>query len=63
MRFVDTLCADLDIRGLGALGLHEEAMPGLARKAAGASSMRGNPVVLEQDELVAILRRAMGQAR
>jgi alcohol dehydrogenase class IV len=60
VRFVDTLCADLGIGGLGALGLTEEVMPDLARKAAGASSMRGNPVVLEQDELVAILRRAMG---
>jgi alcohol dehydrogenase class IV len=60
VRFVRSLCADLGIRGLKDLGLDEEGVPDAARKAAGASSMKGNPVVLDHDRLVSILRRAMG---
>lgn len=36
-------------------------MPDMARKAARASSMRGNPVTLDHDELMNILRRAVAQ--
>ena len=58
-RFVRALCADLGIRGLRGLGLDEARVDEAARKAAGASSMKGNPVVLRHGELAAILRRAM----
>lgn len=61
VRFVEGLCADLGIRGLDALGLEEGMVPGVVEKAADASSMKGNPVVLERTELEAILRRAMGR--
>ena len=59
--FVRRLCSDVGIRGLEVLGLEEDAMPDMARKAARASSMRGNPVKLEHDELMNILRRAVAQ--
>jgi len=59
VRFVRRLCQDLNIKGLRALGLTEEAIPNVADKAARASSMKGNPVGLDHAELVAILRRAM----
>jgi len=59
-RFVRSLCADLGVRGLRALGLDEKRVDEAARKAALASSMKGNPVVLEHDRLVAILMNALG---
>ncbi len=58
VRFVRSLCADLGVRGLGELGLEETMMDEAARKAAGASSMKGNPVRLGHEELLAILRKA-----
>ena len=61
VRFVRRLCRDVGIRGLEVLGLEEEAMTDMARKAAQASSMRGNPVTLDHEELMAILRRAVAQ--
>lgn len=59
-RFVRSLCADLGVRGLRALGLDEKRVDEAARKAALAPSMKGNPVVLEHDRLVAILMHALG---
>jgi alcohol dehydrogenase class IV len=59
--FVHGLCRDVGIRGLEVLGLEERAMPDMARKAARASSMRGNPVSLNHEELMTILRQAVAQ--
>lgn len=59
VRFVQKLCADLGVPGLAALGLTEELIPDVAEKAARASSMKGNPVTLDLDDLRGILRRAM----
>lgn len=59
VRFVREMCADLDVRGLADLGLKAEQIPAAAAKAAQASSMKGNPVALDQDELQNILRQAM----
>lgn len=57
--FVRGLCRDLGVRNLRALGLEEGMVDEAARKAAGASSMKGNPVVLGQDRLAAVLTRAL----
>jgi alcohol dehydrogenase class IV len=59
VRFVRELCVNLGVPGLADLGLKEEQIPGVAQKGALASSMKGNPVVLDRDELQGILRRAM----
>jgi alcohol dehydrogenase class IV len=53
------LAEGLDIRGLAAFGLRREAFPDLIRKAAAASSMRGNPLALTPEELGAILEAAL----
>jgi alcohol dehydrogenase class IV len=53
------LARSLGIRGLAAFGLGRDAFPDLARKAAAASSMRGNPIVLEGEEILAILEAAL----
>jgi len=58
-RFVRELCVDLGVPGLAELGLKEEHIPDAAEKGARASSMKGNPVTLDRDELQDILRRAM----
>jgi len=57
--FVRKLCSDLRVPGLAALGLKEAQISDAAEKAGRASSMKGNPVALGQDELRGILRRAM----
>ena len=53
------LAAELGVRGLASFGLRKEDFPGFVRKAQAASSMRGNPLVLTADELVAILEAAL----
>ena len=53
------LAAALGIRGLASFGLASSDFPDLARKAAAANSMRGNPIVLTAGELVAILEAAL----
>ena len=59
-RFTHALCAELGVRGLGALGLDKSRVDEAARKAALASSMKGNPVVLGHERLAAILLAALG---
>jgi alcohol dehydrogenase class IV len=53
------LADELNIRGLAAFGLRREAFPDLIRKAAAASSMRGNPLALTPEELGTILEAAL----
>ena len=53
------IVANHPLGGLDALGLEEGMVRAVAEKAALASSMKGNPVVLDRTELEAILRRAM----
>lgn len=59
VRFVHALCRDLGVRNLRDLGLGEGMVDDAARKAAGASSMKGNPVELDHGRLSAILLRAL----
>jgi alcohol dehydrogenase class IV len=50
--------AALDVPPLGAVGLHPAQHEEVAEKSARSSSMRGNPVPLGAQELVAVLRAA-----
>jgi alcohol dehydrogenase class IV len=56
--WVAQLCRELRIPGLRAYGVAEADFPALVHQAARASSMQGNPIPLEADELTEILRRA-----
>ena len=56
--WVGQLCRDLQIPGLRAYGVAEADFPALIDQAARASSMQGNPIPLEADELTEILHRA-----
>lgn len=57
--WVRALCQDLDIRGLGALGVQAASIDGVVPHARRASSMKGNPIALTDDELSSILADAM----
>lgn len=57
--WVEELCVSMEVRGLSVMGLREEELEKVAGMGLRASSMRGNPVPLEQGEVVAILRQAL----
>jgi alcohol dehydrogenase class IV len=59
VRWVTDLCVRLEIPPLRAYGVGATDIPDLAAKAAGASSMKGNPIALTPDELQEIISRAL----
>jgi alcohol dehydrogenase class IV len=59
LAWVRDLCQALDVRGLGQHGLSAGEIPALVAKAKAASSMRGNPVQLSDEELGDVATRAL----
>jgi len=59
LAWVRDLCQALDVRGLGQHGLSAGEIPALVAKAKAASSMRGNPVQLSDEELGDVVTRAL----
>lgn len=59
LEWVRHLVADLHVPPLSRYGMTKADIPTVVARAAGASSMKGNPVVLSGSELEEILRRAM----
>jgi alcohol dehydrogenase class IV len=57
--WVRALVSDLQISGLGRYGIKPEHAAGLAAKAAQASSMKANPILLTPAELSALLEQAL----
>jgi len=57
--WVEALCRDLEIQPLGAFGIRPADVPALAAKAATASSMKANPIVLTSGQLEELLTRAI----
>jgi len=57
--WVRALCEELRIPALGAWGITEADLPGVAEKAAKASSMQANPLPLTEEELIAVVRAAL----
>ena len=57
--WVRELCRSLHIPALRAYHITESDLPLLCEKAAVASSMKGNPIVLSRDEMLEILERAL----
>lgn len=57
--WVQELCTALDVPPLSAYGMTEADFPAVIEKAARASSMKGNPIVLTPEELQAILAQAL----
>lgn len=60
VRWIVELCAELKIPSLRAYRIQPEDVPEIARKAAAASSMKGNPLPLNEAERERILRAALG---
>ncbi|ACS81212.1 iron-containing alcohol dehydrogenase [Maridesulfovibrio salexigens] len=59
IEWVKTICAEMKIPGLGEIGVQEKDFKSLAAKAARASSMKGNPIELTENELLEILANAL----
>jgi alcohol dehydrogenase class IV len=59
IRWLHQLCAELRIPPLGDYGITEADIPSIIELSKKASSMKGNPVRLTDDELTSILRRAL----
>ena len=57
--WVRDLCQALEVSGLGQHGLSVGEIPALVAKAKAASSMRGNPVQLSDEELADVAMRAL----
>lgn len=57
VEWVQRLCSDLSIPGLGTYGVTDSA--DLVEKASAASSMKANPVVLSKEQLHEVLRAAL----
>jgi alcohol dehydrogenase class IV len=59
VEWLTRLVSDLGISGLSSYGLKASDIDSLVEKAKNSSSMKGNPIVLEHDELVRIVQQAM----
>ncbi len=59
LKWVRALVLDLKIPRLGSFGIQREHFPDLVAKAANASSMKANPIVLTPEELTEILESAL----
>jgi len=59
LKWVRALVLDLKVPRLGSFGIQREHFPGLVEKAANASSMKANPIVLTPEELAEILEQAL----
>ena len=59
VEWLASLCSRLEIPPLRSYGLSDADIPALVEKAAQASSMKGNPVVLTAEELREIISRAL----
>jgi len=57
--WIQELCAEFGLPGLSTYGLAEEDVPAVVAQAKKASSMKGNPIELHDDELADVLQRAM----
>jgi alcohol dehydrogenase class IV len=59
VEWVQKLVADLLVPKLGAYGVSETHVAAICAKAANASSMKANPIVLTMDELAQTLKLAL----
>jgi alcohol dehydrogenase class IV len=59
VRWIQDLCTHFALPGLSAYGLTREDLPAVAAQAQKASSMKGNPVGLRDEEVITVLEKAM----
>ncbi len=59
VEWVKRLCRKLGIPGLSTLGLTRQDIPGITAAALRASSMKGNPIALTEEELFHVMKKAI----
>lgn len=59
VEWVKQLCTDFQIPGLATYGIENDHIQLIVEKAKAASSMKGNPVTLTEQELIHIIKRAL----
>jgi len=59
IHWLHTLCERLHVKPLSSFGLSREEIPSIVARAQKASSMKGNPISLAEDELTWILAQAL----
>jgi alcohol dehydrogenase class IV len=57
--WIQALCAELHIPGLGSYGMVEADIHNVVERSARSSSMKGNPVALTENDMMEILRAAL----
>lgn len=57
--WIQELCQALNVPGLSAIGLMQDDIPGIVADAQRASSMKGNPIRLTEEELSDILKKSL----
>lgn len=57
--WLEALCIELAVPPLSRFGLQENAIPQIVAQAQKASSMKGNPIALTENELADVLRQAL----
>jgi len=57
--WLHSLCERLQVKPLSSFGLSREEIPSVVVRAQQASSMKGNPIYLTDDELAWILAQAL----
>ncbi len=57
--WLQALCGELAVPGLGSFGLGPDDVAAVVEKSARSSSMKGNPIVLSDQELSEVLTRAL----
>jgi len=58
LKWVQDICLQLKVPPLSEFGLKEQDFPTVIANAQKSSSMKGNPVVLTEDELISILKKS-----
>jgi alcohol dehydrogenase class IV len=59
VQWIGELCRKLEIRPLGTYGVTQADVPTLVQQGAQASSMKGNPIVLTEEELREVIARSI----
>jgi len=58
LEWVQELCSSLKVPPLAEFGLKEQDLPAVVAKSRKSSSMKGNPIILTDDELMVILKKS-----
>jgi len=59
IRWIEDLCEEFALPGLSTFGLSRDNLPAVVAQAKKASSMKGNPIELHDEELIEVLEKAL----